>query len=82
MTVRCKFRCIERKESGSNYGPKADGAKTQEGVVLAAVYGPGNEEWSKYTPSGRLEMQITNPAALDQFKVGDEYYVDIVKAED
>ena len=49
--------------------------------LLSAVSGPGNEEWSKWTPSGRFEMTITNPAALDQFVVGEEYFVDIVKAE-
>lgn len=79
-TVRAKFRCIERKETGSNYGPKVEGQKTQEAVVLAAVYGPGNEAWSKWTPSGRLELAITNPAALDQFTVGEEYFIDITKA--
>lgn len=77
MTVRCKFRCVERKEIASSYGPKAEGQKTQEAIVLQAVTGPGNESWSKWTPSGRLEVQITNPTALDVFKVGEEYYLDV-----
>ena len=31
---------------------------------------------AKYTPSGAITMTIDNPEALDQFKVGDEFYVD------
>lgn len=30
-------------------------------------------EWSKYTPSARMTMYVTNPAAIEQFEVGKEY---------
>ena len=67
MAVIAKFRVIARTESVGY----ADGTgKTQESVKLSAVGGPENENWSKWTPSGSIEMTITNPAALDQFKVG------------
>lgn len=36
-----------------------------------------NEEWSKYTPDGHLNLHITNPAVFDQFEQGREYYLDI-----
>lgn len=68
MAVVAKFRVQSRTES-AGYGNKA--GKTQESVKLMAVSGPENESWSKYTPAGQIEMTITNPAALDQFRVGE-----------
>lgn len=55
-------------------------------VTLTPVfgtYGDGkeNESWSKYTPSGKIEMAITNPAAIDAFSVGKAYFVDFTLAE-
>lgn len=39
-------------------------------VKLSAVSGKENEPWSKYTPSGSLEMQIDNPPAAEVFELG------------
>lgn len=36
-----------------------------------------NKEFWKYTPSGKVELNVTNPDA--QFEFG-EYYIDFVKA--
>ena len=36
-----------------------------------------NKSFSQYTPSGKLELMITNPAAADFFKPGKDYYLDI-----
>lgn len=44
-------------------------------VKLSAVCGPGNEQWSKYTPSGDISITITNPEAIEKFKLGEEYAV-------
>ena len=33
------------------------------------------KEWSKYTPSGRTTLYVTNPAAIAQFEVGREYLI-------
>ena len=51
-------------------------------VLLEAVTddSPENRTWSKYTPSGRLELQITNPAATSHFAQGGVYLVTITKA--
>lgn len=68
MSVRAKFRC----------------ASVEHGSVKLEAVTSGSEEnktWAKYTPSGQLSMQIDNPAALEQFSVGGEYYLDITKAE-
>jgi hypothetical protein len=35
-----------------------------------------NKSWSQWTPDGEVRLKITNPAAYEQFKVGQEYYVD------
>lgn len=71
MSVRAKFRCnsITEFEHGKQ-------------VKLNAVYGNGkeNESWSKATPSGALEMTITNPEAYKQFEVGKEYFLDFAPA--
>lgn len=79
--VRAKFRCVEKtsRTSSSGYGdPKP--VDTEE-VKFQAVMGDENKEWSKWTPSGSLSMSITNPAALEQFVVGKDYFLDFTPAE-
>ena len=52
---------------------------------LTAVYGKDgtpNGQWSKYTPSGSLEMQITNPGARGFFKPGKSYLISFREAGD
>lgn len=53
-------------------------------IVMRPVfgtYGDGDDEanktWSKYTPSGQLNMTITNPAAIEAFDKGKAYWIDI-----
>jgi hypothetical protein len=36
--------------------------------------------YAKFSPSATLQIQITNPALLGQFKVGEKYYVDFTPA--
>lgn len=43
--------------------------------------GPGNESYSKATPSGSFEMYITNPGAFDQFAKGDVFDITLEKNE-
>ena len=66
MSVKAKFECFNIEEF--------DESKT---VYLQAVIGGSdeNKEWSKWTPSGNISMNISNPAAYDKFVVGKEYYV-------
>jgi hypothetical protein len=44
-------------------------------MLFAAVYnnGKGNESWAKATPVGQITMTVTNPAAIDFFKIGKTY---------
>lgn len=52
----------------------------QRTIQLAAVSGKENESWSKWTPSGSLQMSITNPEAFSQFKPGDVFFLDFTPA--
>jgi hypothetical protein len=68
MSVRAKFEC---KSVG-------DGQ-----VKLEVVYtgSKENEQFFKWTPSGQIQMGIVNEAALGQFEVGKQYYVDFSPAD-
>jgi hypothetical protein len=78
--VRAKMRCVRKAQACScgNYGePKP---LDMEEVELMPVSGPGNEEWTKWTPSGSVKMHITNPEAVGQFEVGKDYFLDFTPA--
>ena len=52
-------------------------------VRMSPVVGDGGEEnasFSKWTPSGLLELTITNPDAIPFYVEGQQYYVDMTKA--
>lgn len=37
-------------------------------IVLTPAYANGaNKEWAAATPSGKIELQVSNPAAVEQF---------------
>lgn len=40
-----------------------------------------NNTYAKWSPSARFDITIANPALFDQFKNGQEYYVDFTLAE-
>lgn len=53
-------------------------------VELQTVYDPNpeseNGQFFKYTPAGSIQMSVVNEAALKQFEVDKEYYVDFTPA--
>jgi len=70
--TRLKVRCVERGEIDGGGGK----------VVLSPVTS-GSEEnkaFFKWTPGGRFEFNSINQAAVDQFAVGQEYFIDISPA--
>jgi hypothetical protein len=75
MSVRAKFRVDSITRHSWN--------KEAASVELTAVSGDkeDNKSWSEYTPSGSLKMCITNPAAVEQFKLGEEYFLDFTPAK-
>ena len=77
MTVRAKMRLVSKTDNASHRGGTAVESTT---VRLQAVQGPDNEAWSKYTPNGTLELNITNPAAVGALELGREYFVDLTPA--
>jgi hypothetical protein len=73
--IRAKFKChTVTRDSGGN-----------ETVTLHPVYGnaqsPDNIEWSKYTPTGKLEMTITQEGAQGKFIPNKDYFLDFTPAE-
>lgn len=82
MTVRAMFYVEEINHRATN-----DPSSVNVEVKLAAAFGTylkglpeGNGDWSKYTPSGKLAMTITNPAAAEQFEIGEVYELTFEKA--
>lgn len=75
-TVRAKFKCDRAERDLSGDDPYVS-------VYFNAVIddGPENASWSKWTPSGKLQMTISNPGLIDHFEAGKEYYLDIKEAE-
>jgi hypothetical protein len=72
MTVQAKVRCI------GNSAPAWDATSDTTRVVrFTPVYDADpaspNFAWSQYTPSGYVELTITNPAAFGAFEVNQEY---------
>lgn len=55
-------------------------------VFLSPVYSPDkaspNYSWSQYTPSGKMEMTITNPGAYEQFAVGKSFLMTFEEVAD
>ena len=82
MTIRAKFYVTQKETSAS-----APGKITPQGkVVLGPVYSnePNSENkafWDA-TPSGRIEMWITNTAAYEALELGKTYYIDFIEAPD
>jgi hypothetical protein len=70
MSIRAKFQChsIQKSEDGSACLVRLSAVTTGSAE---------NEQWSKYTPAGDLSLNISNPAAFEQFEQGKEYYLDI-----
>jgi hypothetical protein len=68
MAVRAKFTVRAIWDSG--FGKE---------VELSTLYDqstPEDQRFYKATPYGTIRMQIDNPAALEVFKVGAQFYAD------
>lgn len=79
MAVQAKFRCtfIDEPVSLKKSRETAPNHEYQEIRVVhfeAVKDKDGdNAEWSKWTPSGDIQMYVTNPAAFSQFEAGRDY---------
>ena len=76
--MRAKMRVNSVEDFGSS-------EKINFGCVTAKPFGPEGESedntFARYTPSGTASYQITNPALLKQYAVGQTFYVDFTPAE-
>ena len=81
MTVRAKMKCVMVKDSCdiSSTGSQSVDVKLQ--AVFAGKDEDANKSWSKWTPSGEVVMQITNPEASKQFVIGKDYFLDFTPVE-
>jgi len=78
MTARCKFQITNLIPAYSNTEPTSDAKR----VVFETRYDntvTEDQAFTKYTPSGRLDVIIDNPAVTSALAVGDFVYVDITK---
>ena len=76
MSVRAKLTVTAITEHNNNGHGKT--------VELNCVYDPEIPEDRRFceaTPSGSIKLYVTNPAALDQFKINKSFYVDFTPAE-
>lgn len=69
MTVRAKMHL--KSETTYEWGGKKLTFETRYDTSI-----PENQRFQKATPTGSIDIQIDNPAALEQFKLGSDYYVD------
>lgn len=74
-TIRCKFRCISKKEMTQYNSPQ----NLYEFEFYAVTDGSEeNKNFFKWTPNGSLKTGVVQQ---DAFVVGKEYYLDIIEAE-
>lgn len=80
MSVRAKFRVQTVFQSTDNKG-----VVYSENVTLTPVYSDDpnseNRAFWEATPSGQLQMWISNRAVFGYFIVGQEYYLDLTLVE-
>lgn len=81
VAVRAKFvvHAVEKSAWGeqSEHNPNPP---VLHKVKLCPVSGKDNKVWSEATPSGAIEMLVTNSAAVAQFVLGADYFVDFTPA--
>lgn len=72
MNTRCKVICLSKTEN--------------HGGFYSLVFSPvtanseENKTFYKWTPTGKFQFDTINPVAADNFKVGQEYYLDFIPA--
>lgn len=75
MKARCKFRVTSVTDFGND----------NKKIALHTQYDPelAKEDiaFAKATPSGSMEVQISNPHVLPMFVPGREFYVDLIPVD-
>lgn len=74
MSVRAKFKV---KQITHHYG-------TSYSIKMEAEYDdkiPEDVRFCEATPNGHFEMSVTNPAVVEQLKLGRQFYLDLTPAD-
>lgn len=80
MSVRGKFKLTAIEQCSW-----AKGGSVAHTLKFRTIYDqsiPEDQRFAKATPTGSLEMQVDNPAALEQFALGGDYYLDFTPVGD
>ena len=80
MSVVCKFKCTGIEE----FRKPDTGEVESKSITLEAKYDENdtvNKGWSKWTPSGDMRMNITNPDAFNQFEEGKYYLIKLEQVQ-
>lgn len=77
MAVRTKY-LVRTVRPIRDEDPSLGAAIILEPVVSGS---PENRDFFKWTPGGSIVLSTANEKAVEQFKVGYEYYVDFTPAE-
>lgn len=80
MSVRAKFTVESYETRLSGRGPEAEELRTVK-LVAVADGSEENKKFFRWTPNGRIEMGVLNPAAWENLELGKSYYVDFTEAE-
>lgn len=86
MGVRAKFKCDSVKPYSYDNGATVAGKNISFSAAIAyeadGTRKDENESWSAATPSGQLNIHISNPAAFEQFEEGKYYYLHFTPVEE
>lgn len=76
MTVRAKFYVSEIKVTKNNFGGTEGESLTT--IKLQPVTGNNeeNRQFFRWTPAGFIDLGTVNAAVVEQFHIGDEFYID------
>lgn len=71
MNVRAKFKLIEIRSHYWNSNARTFVFQPQYDTTIAE-----DRRFYDATPSGHCEMLVNNPAVIEEFKIGQDYYLD------
>jgi hypothetical protein len=73
VSVQAKVRCIGNGRPAWHSEDNDSARVARFTPVATSDPADPNYEWSQYTPSGYMELHVTNPDAFNKFEVGKEY---------
>ncbi len=81
MAVRAKFYVSEVKQSKNNWGGNDGELLTTIKLMPVTGNSEENKQFFRWTPAGSIDLGTVNPAVVEQFHIGDEFYIDFTPAK-